>query len=67
MNDEPEFGIVNIFLGGYISLLIFNCIFKILFQMFNYLSITFAIIMCMLYFIVGMIIYRETRVWAKAV
>ena len=67
MNDEPEFSFINMCLGMCVPLLIFNCIFNILFQMFNNLGIIFVVIMYILYFRVGMIIYREMRVWAKVV
>ena len=67
MSDEPEFNVINIWLGICIPLLIFNYILQTLNQMFNSLGIIFVIIMCILYFRIGMIIYREMKIWAKVI
>lgn len=67
MNDEPEFDVINIWLGICVPLLIFNCILEMLCQMFNHLGIIFVVIMCVLWFSVGMITHREMRVWAKVI
>ena len=67
MNDESEFNVINIWLGICIPLLISNYILQTLNQMFNDLSIIFVTIMCVLWFSVGMIAYREMKVFAKVV
>ena len=67
MNDEPEFNILNIYFGTLLPVYIFHYILELLYSMFNHLGIIFVVIMCVLWFSVGMITYREMRVWAKVV
>ena len=65
MNNEYEFTYINIFLGGFIILLILNIILEILSQMHIGLGFACIIVMGILYVKTFMIMYGELKIWTN--
>ena len=67
MNNEPEFSVVNMYFGMFISFCIFNWLVEVLYQIFNSLYFIGNVIVLVVAIKMLMIFYNEMRIWARVI